>query len=363
MKFVNRTIILAASMVLAVSVLSGCSNKNVDIIGERKNNTEKTSESKEPTTQPTQIAPSPNQSPQTEQPRTESSDKDGAKDCSNGSCTPQSNIITTTSSPKAVQDSSIVINYNGVKVAAVVDYPKSKEVDVLLAFHGTAMFDSRIVEAAKTMLDNTKKIIKKDNVLIISVAYPEEGILFGDNIKQAEAALLWTKNNASKELGVKINKIYLFGHSQGGYLVTRLNTMHQTDGVIANGVGPIDLAIWCNLVETGKMADENGGNEKAGVCSLLKKEYGSVLDNPAPYTDRSLISFASGFKSRIIFVQGMQDKKIQMMQWPTFKQKVSQCTNCAPHRFLEVPGVGHGAVFQNDKAIQIVNNFLSSPSN
>jgi len=251
----------------------------------------------------------------------------------------------------------IIINYNGVKVNAIIDGPESKEVDVLLAFHGTTMDDSKILEAADTMLKNTKRIIKKENVMIISVAYPEEGLLMGDNIREAEAALLWTKNNASKELGVKINKIYLIGHSQGGYLVTRLNTMYKTDGVIANGAGPIDLGFRCKLDESGKIEYE-GEESKEEVCALLKKEYGSVLNNPIPYIQRSMISFSSGYKSKILFVQGMKDGNVQMNLWPKFKEKVSQCTDCAEYKFLEVGNSGHGAAFENDKAIQAINNFL-----
>ncbi|TAN62016.1 hypothetical protein EPN16_02335, partial [bacterium] len=95
---------------------------------------------------------------------------------------------------------AITIDYNGVKVDLIVYRPQSDEVDVVLAFHGTTMDDSKIFEAAEKMLKSTKKIIKKDNIMIISVAYPEEGLLMGDNIKECEAALLWAKYNASKEL-------------------------------------------------------------------------------------------------------------------------------------------------------------------
>ncbi len=269
----------------------------------------------------------------------------------------------TSSKINILPNTSIVIDYEGIKVNAVIDYPESNEVDVLLAFHGTTMDDSNIIEAAKTMLKNTKKIIKKNNVMIISVAYPEEGMLFGDNIREAEAALLWTKYNASKELGVKINRIYLIGHSQGGYLVTRLNTMHETDGVIANGAGPIDLGFSCKVVENRTIISENEKNLGA-VCDLLKKEYGSVFDNSIPYTNRSMISFSSGYKSKILFVQGMQDEKGkgQMTLWPIFKEKVNQCADCARYEFLdeflEVEKSGHGAAFVNDRAIQAINNFL-----
>ena len=254
---------------------------------------------------------------------------------------------------------TMVIDYNGVKVNVIIDRPQSYVVDVVLAFHGTTMDDSKIFQAAETMLKNTKKIIRKDNVMIISVVYPEEGLLMGDNIKECEVALLWTKYNASKELGVKIKRIYLIGHSQGGYLVTRLNTMYKTDGVIANGAGPIDLAFRCKLDESKKIQYYNEQKNQGDVCVLLKKEYGSVFDNPSAYTKRSMISFSSGYKSKILFVQGMKDKKIQMVLWQKFKKKVSHCTDCAEYKFLEIENSGHGAAFENSKAIEEINNFLS----
>ena len=254
---------------------------------------------------------------------------------------------------------SIVIDYKGIKVNAVIDKPESNEVDVLLAFHGTTTDDSKILAAAETMLKNTKKIIKKNNVLIISVAYPEEGMLFGDNIREAEAALLWTKYNASEELGVKINRIYLIGHSQGGYLVTRLNTMHETDGVIANGAGPIDLSYECKLDEAGQVKGPEPKRESVhNVCNILKSKYGSVYNSPAPYRNRSLINFTSGYKSRILFVQGMNESGSQMTLYPEFKAKVSQCTDCARIEFLEAENSGHQAAFKNDRAIRAINNFL-----
>ena len=112
-------------------------------------------------------------------------------------------------------------------------------------------------------------------MLIISVVYPEENLLMGDNIIYAEAAFLWVQNLASTELGIDINRIFLGGHSQGGYLVTRLNTMHSIDGVIANCPGPLDMRYRCRLEEEGTM-------ELSNQCRQLWETYGSTVENPAP---------------------------------------------------------------------------------
>jgi hypothetical protein len=106
-------------------------------------------------------------------------------------------------------------------------------------------------------------------MMIVSVAYPQEYVLLGDNIVKCEAALLWLKNKASQELGITVKKIFLGGHSQGGYMVTRLNTMHQTNGVIANAPGPLNLVYRCQL-------EENGQIQPSAVCTKLKKVYGTT---------------------------------------------------------------------------------------
>jgi hypothetical protein len=46
-------------------------------------------------------------------------------------------------------------------------------------------------------------------MMIVSVAHPQEQILMGGNIIQAEATLLWVKNNANQKLGITVGKIFL----------------------------------------------------------------------------------------------------------------------------------------------------------
>jgi len=244
------------------------------------------------------------------------------------------------------------ISYNGVSVDVIIDKPDNNELDVLIVFHGTVRRDSLIFQAAHNVLERFKNIIDRKDLMIISVAYPEENLLFGDNIQYCEAALLWVKNNAYSALGITVNKIFLAGHSQGGYLVTRLNTMHQTDGVIANAPGPLNLVFRCQLEENGQIPNEM-------ECTLLYNEYGSTASNPDAYYERSLLNYTEGHKSDILFIQGLQDGPIQMYSWPQFKQKVEDCTNCQSIQFLELPGFGHTALFQSQEARIEFNNFIN----
>lgn len=245
------------------------------------------------------------------------------------------------------------IQYQGVQVDLVIDKPVNNEVDVLLTYHGTVLYDSLILDAAHNVLDQFQKILEPKDLMLVSVAYPEEGLLFGDNIREAEAALLWVKEQAAKELGIRVRKVFLAGHSQGGYLVTRLNTLHATDGVIANGPGPLNLVYRCQLEEDGKIPS-------GVVCTALRNAYGTTTQNPDAYYQRSLLPFTKGFKGDLLLVQGLKDTPIQMYSWPMFKSAVKACSDCKKVEVLELAGMGHTALFQSQEAIAAFNAFLKA---
>ncbi len=245
------------------------------------------------------------------------------------------------------------VSYNNINVDLIIDKPINNEVDVLIVYHGTAVFDNKIHEAATTTLNNFKAILSRTDMMIVSVVYPEENLLMGDNIKHAEAALLWIKNKANTELGIKVKKIFLAGHSQGGYLVTILNTMHTTNGVIANAPGPLNLVYRCNLEETGQI-------QNSVACNLLSTTYGSTTTNPNAYHQRSLLQYTTNYKADILFTQGLNDSPIQLYSWPIFKQSISNCTTCKIVEFVELNGLGHTALFESSLAKTSFNNFINS---
>jgi pimeloyl-ACP methyl ester carboxylesterase len=153
---------------------------------------------------------------------------------------------------------------------------------------------------------------------------------------------------------VKLGRVFLAGHSQGGYIVTRLNTMHAVDGVIANAPGPIDLVFRCGLEESGRI--------EAGVtCGLLREAYGETTEAPEAYMARSLMSFTAGHRSDILFVQGLDDAPVQLRNWPVFRQRLEACTDCRRRDFLELEGLGHQALFTSPEAHRAFNAVLSPP--
>ncbi len=240
---------------------------------------------------------------------------------------------------------------NGVRVEAVIDRPANDVVDVLMLYHGTVGLDDRILGAAQDTLASFRAILDRDDLLLVSVAYPEEGLLMGDNLVHAEAALLWVRQRAAAALGVTVNRVFLAGHSQGGYLVTRLNTLHAVDGVVANAPGPLDLVFRCGLEEQGQV-------QATVTCGALSAAYGSTTANPQAYLGRSLLSFTSGQRSNILFVQGLGDSPIQMRSWPRFRQALEACTDCRERTFLELPGLGHPSLFMSPQARRAFNEFL-----
>ena len=74
------------------------------------------------------------------------------------------------------------ISYNSVSVDVIIDKPAKNELDVLLLFHGSVTSDSEIHTAANNTLDKFKGILDRNDRMIVSVAYPQEFVLLGDNI-------------------------------------------------------------------------------------------------------------------------------------------------------------------------------------
>lgn len=234
---------------------------------------------------------------------------------------------------------TLKVSYGGVDVDVVIDKPQGVAFDAFVVYHGSVARDDLILGAAHDTLDGFRALLDDaSTMMMVSVVYPEENLLMGDNLPQAEAALLWVKHVAARQLGVRIRHVFLGGHSQGGYLVTRLNALHPTRGVIANAPGPLDLVYRCGQEEQGRLAASRH-------CTRLRAAYGSTSANPAAYASRSLRSFTSGYTSDILFVQGLEDSPIQMHGWPAFIAEVAACGDCRAVDVLEVPGAGHASLF------------------
>jgi len=155
-------------------------------------------------------------------------------------------------------------------------------VDLVVAFHGTLPDDdpdpaavatqAGIGEQALAFLNNVlidqNKLNLRDKI-VFSAAIPQDHIskvrqynldgvgkeettfLMGDNLPYARAAVAWGQNSISSWLlgthNITVNRAntYIFGHSQGGALAAKINTLQTYYGVVANSPGPIQFDLAC----------------------------------------------------------------------------------------------------------------------
>ena len=159
--------------------------------------------------------------------------------------------------------------------------------DVIVAFHGTLPDDDPdpavvatqdgIQEQAISFLNNvlinanTLSLVDK---IIFSVACPQDHIsnvrqynlsgvgkeeptfLMGDNLPYARAAVKWVINSLNTFIAdnggsATIGDVYLLGHSQGGKLAAKINTLETgIAGVVSNSPGPIQFDLTCSADPT-----------------------------------------------------------------------------------------------------------------
>jgi hypothetical protein len=279
--------------------------------------------------------------------------------------------------------SLIQVTYNGYPVRGYLYYPTSinlgSSLDVVVLYHGTITSPGVSPStAASTFINIALNKIKITDKLIFSVAYPQDIIpawqanpslpatqfpglnystlYFGDNIVYAEAALLWVKNNlnsymSSNDIPKTTNKVFTFGHSQGAYLVHRLNTMLSVNGAISNAPGPIDLLDRCKGTE----------NTSNLTCNKIRVGFGSTSTNPAEYNSRSLKIYTTGTLSPAFFSQAIDDDSYQVnLMQNVLQPGLSTCTNCATKSFKYYPYGGHDAFVSNTELQQDIRNFIGS---
>jgi len=302
---------------------------------------------------------------------------------------PQPTSILSSDTYSGTVSSLIVTTYNNYPVRGYLYYPTSSNigtsVDVVVLYHGT-ITDQGVspADAALTFLSIALNRINLKDKLIFSVAYPQDAIplweanpslpaqqfpglnyptfYLGDNIAYAEAALLWVKNSlnsylSSNSISKTINRVFTFGHSQGAYLVHRLNTMQTVDGVISNAPGPIDLLNRCSGVE----------NTTNLTCNKIKVGFGTTTANPSAYNTRSLKSYLSGTLSPTLFTQALDDTTGNSFGSPQVSNMqnivqvgLSTCTNCSTSTFNYYATGGHDAFVTNTYLQRDIRNFVGA---
>lgn len=284
----------------------------------------------------------------------------------------QSNLPTTPQTNLPTTPQQFSTSYNGTTFRGYYQLQENTTsfTDVILAFGGTIQDPNLVMDNALNQLNRLRDDVGIKNKTIVAIAYPQNVLMGGDNnnIPESEAALLWLKSNPTNILGVNVDKIFLFGHSQGGYIVSRLNTMYETDGVISSAPGPINLQIRCQTDETKPYSERNRD------CNALFDVYGSATGvNQQQYVSRSLISFTRSHKSRTLYIQGLGDTPFQVARYNEYIDSLNTCTNCAPYTQVLIPAYGtlnpttgmrtpnnHFAYFATEQGRQAILNFLAN---
>ena len=270
--------------------------------------------------------------------------------------------------------------YNNLPVRGFLYVPEvpSDTLNVVVLYHGTITSrGSTPVTASQKFLDIVRnpRGLNLGSYIIFSVAYPQDaipgwtqaqaqalfpgldltGFILGDNLEYAEASLLWAKNALNNYLlennfTKQFDKIYTFGHSQGGLLVHRLNRLQEVDGVISNAPGPIDLLRRCQY-------SENYNNENVS-CTRIREKFGSVTTGQEAYESVSMQSYLNETKSPTLFTQGLDDPGGEDWGFPqpeamkdVVENGLKQCVGCAPSIFKYYSEGGHDA-FANSAVVQ-----------
>jgi hypothetical protein len=284
--------------------------------------------------------------------------------------------------------SSYTLNSTTYPVRGYLWVPTSlsaSSIDLVVAYHPTIDNPTTtIAQAASNVLSILKDNVGINDKIIFAVAYPQDAIsvaqninlltqaqlnsfYLGDNLPYAQAALLWAKNNlnsfmSSNSISKTIKDVYMFGHSQGGSLVHKLNTLVQTKGVIANAPGPIRLDETCSANEA------NSGNNI--TCNKLFTAYGTANATPLSsnqYYGRSVENYITGHLAPITYTQALDDTTGNIpgnansgqVYWMTELLSIMQ-TNGQTYSYYPVPTGGHPAFVQDLYLHTVIKNAVNS---
>jgi poly(3-hydroxybutyrate) depolymerase len=258
----------------------------------------------------------------------------------------------------------------------------SSSIDVVVLYHGTLQEGGNvtIAQAAQTSLEfflDENELNIRDKI-IFSVAYPQDHIsntrqynlpnvgtenpafLMGDNLPYARAALKWAINSlnafmASNGISKTIDNVYTFGHSQGGKLVAKMNTLETgVTKVIANAPGPIQFDQTCAI------SPSNTSCAKVGAIHGA-----STGDGSEPYRTIGLETYTTGHNAPLLFTQALDDPTGGGNQ-PTWLQDYINDINAISTNpsveYVTTPTGGHAAFTTDDVLQEAIRISLESTS-
>ena len=281
------------------------------------------------------------------------------------------------------------ITFNGatwpVRGKLYVPNTPSLDSDVVVFYHGDIDDSSTtVLESAQNLFAYAKDTLLLKDKIILSAAYPLDDIpqansldgtiggienasfLYEDNLNYARASLRWAKSTLNTYLtgnGINkiVDKVYMFGHTQGGALVHKLNRLERTDGAIISAVNQIRLDLSCRAEETsGLVGTGKTISDANATCQKLFEEFGSAF-NTAEYFNRSVQGYTTGLLAPVLYIQGQQDTTTNSDQvnlvdtlYSTLQGQGNPTTT-----LLRVTG-GQNAYITNTDVHEEIRNFVKS---
>lgn len=246
----------------------------------------------------------------------------------------------------------VLVKSDNYETIAYISKPKWTDLDIVILLHGTTNDDEKSKDAAKGMPELIWADSYLKNKFLISIAYKETDIAIWDEVLEVEEAFLAIKDTFSK------NKIYLLWHSRWGYVTNILNTKYESDWVIVNWTGPLDIWKTCEIISNNPNPRWAWVEMKKFCTDLMWDRYWNNYSSEE-YNNLALKSHICNSKSPILFVQGDRDKPIQT-SWMKELEKVMSSGSCdIDYKVLWIEWAWHGDTFKQSNVWEKITDFIS----
>lgn len=269
--------------------------------------------------------------------------------CANWTCNEKIDLS------KEYTSKEVLIKYNNSEIKAFITKPAWKTMKLVLLFHGTSFTDEESEKYAKSMPETIGATTYLKDYFIVSVAFKETDVAIWDEVKESEKAFLLFKNYKTLQNFTR-EKLFLLWHSRWGYIVNMINTKHQSDWVIVNWTGPLDIWETCENLFNG--TDSAQPWLKTFCSETIVWKYWEISENKDVYDDLAIKTHICESKSPIIFIQGDQDKERQVT-WMKELENVMESSNCnIDYEVVWVTWATHWGTFKEEFVWNKIVNFF-----
>ncbi|RMF55492.1 hypothetical protein D6745_01815 [Candidatus Woesearchaeota archaeon] len=250
---------------------------------------------------------------------------------------------TTDNISKFYESKEVLLKTDNCSVTAFLNKPKGIDFDkVIIIAGGYTDTDKGGYNSAKRISDLVKDKFNRLGYLSLVVVYKQETGLGDKDLKDFLCAVRWAKHNAG-EYGLKLDKIYLLGHSRGGYIVSFANTIEKTNGVIANSF-VTDLRRLYEMTENKEIGlyDPELQKRAENIINLTIRSYSGTPDEvPKIWEQKSIIPNINKMKSRYMFTLGNDELKYAHEIMGGLEKAFESCNDCVEWEYVKINNMKH----------------------